>query len=105
MLRLFNACILSYEVGAYKPDQKIFEAALETAGSRPQECIFIDDIDHYTEAPETWASTPTHLQRPETGAVSEELKIIKNRFPHNIPVYGFFICAGTWFHSTVNKMY
>jgi HAD superfamily hydrolase (TIGR01509 family) len=50
VLRLFNAWILSYKVGVYKPDQKIFEAALASASARPQECIFIDDIEHYTEA-------------------------------------------------------
>jgi len=50
VLRLFNAWILSYQVGVYKPDQKIFEAALASASAKPQECIFIDDIEHYTEA-------------------------------------------------------
>jgi HAD superfamily hydrolase (TIGR01509 family) len=50
VLRLFNAWILSYQVGVCKPDQKIFEAALASASARPQECIFIDDIENYTEA-------------------------------------------------------
>jgi HAD superfamily hydrolase (TIGR01509 family) len=50
VLRLFNSLILSYEVGAYKPEKKIFEAALSSASARAQECIFIDDIAHYTEA-------------------------------------------------------
>ncbi len=50
VLRLFNAWILSYEVGVHKPDKKIFETALASSSSRPQECIFIDDIDLYTKA-------------------------------------------------------
>jgi putative hydrolase of the HAD superfamily len=50
VLRLFNSLILSYEVGAYKPEKEIFEAALASASAKPQECIFIDDIEHYTEA-------------------------------------------------------
>ncbi len=50
VLKLFNAWILSYEVGVYKPDRKIFEAALASASARPQECIFIDDIEQYTDA-------------------------------------------------------
>lgn len=50
VLRLFDAWILSYEVGMCKPDQQIFEAALTSASACPQECIFIDDIEHYTEA-------------------------------------------------------
>ena len=50
VLNLFDAFILSYEVGVYKPDQTIFELALNRASARPQECIFIDDIEQYTEA-------------------------------------------------------
>ncbi len=50
VLRRFDAWILSYEVGACKPDRAIFEAALARAGARPQECIFIDDIEQYTDA-------------------------------------------------------
>jgi len=53
VLRHFDAWILSYEVGACKPDRKIFEAALARANARPQECVFIDDIEHYTEAART----------------------------------------------------
>jgi len=50
VLKFFNACILSYETGTYKPEKEIFEAALSRASARPQECIFIDDIEQYTEA-------------------------------------------------------
>jgi len=50
VLKLFNAFILSYETGAYKPEKKIFETALSRASARPQECVFIDDIEEYTKA-------------------------------------------------------
>jgi putative hydrolase of the HAD superfamily len=50
VLSLFNTFILSYKIGVYKPDRTIFEAALANASARPQECIFIDDIEQYTDA-------------------------------------------------------
>jgi len=50
VLGRFDAWILSYEVGACKPERKIFEAALDRAGALPQQCIFIDDIADYTQA-------------------------------------------------------
>jgi glucose-1-phosphatase len=50
VLRHFDAWILSYEIGACKPDRKIFTAALKRAAARPEQCVFIDDIPQYTEA-------------------------------------------------------
>jgi putative hydrolase of the HAD superfamily len=52
VLKLFDHWILSYEVGVYKPDRKIFDTALASASAWPQECIFIDDIKQYTAAAE-----------------------------------------------------
>lgn len=39
----FEQLILSYEVGAMKPEAKIYDAAIEAAGVRPEEIFFIDD--------------------------------------------------------------
>ena len=50
VLRCFNDWILSYKVGACKPDKQIFEAALASASATAQECIFIDDISLYADA-------------------------------------------------------
>ena len=36
--------MLSYEVGALKPDDKIYREAIQRAGCRPEECFFTDDI-------------------------------------------------------------
>jgi putative hydrolase of the HAD superfamily len=41
--RRFETTILSYEVGSMKPDARIYQAALEATGSRPEECFFTDD--------------------------------------------------------------
>ena len=42
--KLFDRLILSYEVGEMKPDRKIFEKAVNGLDVRPDEIIFIDDI-------------------------------------------------------------
>ena len=39
----FDTLILSHELGILKPDQKIYQIALERLKVKPEECIFIDD--------------------------------------------------------------
>lgn len=43
VVQRFDDTVLSYEVGAMKPEPKIYHAALEMAGSKPEECFFTDD--------------------------------------------------------------
>lgn len=50
LLESFDRLVLSYEVGACKPEQKIFEAALEAIECHPQECLYTDDIADYVHA-------------------------------------------------------
>lgn len=49
-LKHFDGYVLSYEVGARKPERKIFEKALELAGCQKTECFYIDDILSNIEA-------------------------------------------------------
>ncbi len=44
LLRHFEYCVLSYEVGAMKPSARIFEDAIAHAGCAAEECFFIDDL-------------------------------------------------------------
>lgn len=46
----FDAFVLSYEVGAMKPDPRIYEAAVAAARCAPPECFFTDDIPDYIAA-------------------------------------------------------
>jgi putative hydrolase of the HAD superfamily len=48
-LKSFDGYVLSYEVGARKPEKKIYEKALEIAGCRKDECFYTDDILSYIE--------------------------------------------------------
>jgi len=50
VLGLFDAAVLSHEVGAAKPSPAIYEAALAKAGCRPEECFYTDDIEEYVAA-------------------------------------------------------
>jgi len=49
-LESFDARVLSYEVGARKPDTRIFEAALAAAAARPERCMYFDDLEENIEA-------------------------------------------------------
>ena len=69
ILQAFPRRVLSYEVGACKPDPKIFEAAAEAAGCPPAECFYVDDIPEYVSAARqlgfdavVYGNTPTLIQ-------------------------------------------
>jgi FMN phosphatase YigB (HAD superfamily) len=47
---LFDAIILSFEVGFTKPDPRIFMLACERLRAAPSEAVLIDDIASYAEA-------------------------------------------------------
>lgn len=50
VLKLFDHKILSFKVGAWKPDEKIFQSALSVAKCSPQECLYIDDVPEFIES-------------------------------------------------------
>jgi HAD superfamily hydrolase (TIGR01509 family) len=47
--RLLAGAILSYEVGARKPQREIFQAATERAGVQPERAGFIDDMAEHVD--------------------------------------------------------
>lgn len=49
VLERFDELVLSYQVGAVKPEAKIFETALTKIGCAPKECFYTDDIMEYVE--------------------------------------------------------
>ncbi|MDA0834012.1 MAG: HAD family phosphatase [Planctomycetota bacterium] len=50
VLDRFDDFVLSYEVGAMKPEPAIFEAALSKIKCAPEECFYTDDIAEYIDA-------------------------------------------------------
>jgi len=50
VLEKFDGLVLSYEVGAVKPERAIYERALAVAGTAPERTVFFDDVTRYAEA-------------------------------------------------------
>jgi glucose-1-phosphatase len=50
LLGHFDEFVLSYEVGALKPERRIYEEAVRRAGVPAEETFFTDDIPRYVEA-------------------------------------------------------
>ncbi len=44
LLDRFDATVLSYQIGALKPEPEIYEAALKEINCKPREAFFIDDM-------------------------------------------------------------
>lgn len=43
VLHLFDAAVISTQVGATKPDRRMYEAILSALNARPEDCLFVDD--------------------------------------------------------------
>jgi putative hydrolase of the HAD superfamily len=57
---LFDAVVISAEVGMRKPEERIFRLAAELLGLEPEECVFIDDIRDNVAAAEAAGLTGVH---------------------------------------------
>jgi FMN phosphatase YigB (HAD superfamily) len=49
VLQFMDERVTSFETGAMKPDDRIFQAALEKSGCSPNECFYTDDIMAYVD--------------------------------------------------------
>ncbi|MDH4271136.1 MAG: HAD family phosphatase, partial [Candidatus Aminicenantes bacterium] len=68
--QIFDAYVLSYEVGLMKPELAIYFEAGRRAGVEPQECVFIDDLADNVEAARGAGMHGLHYT-PETDLASE----------------------------------
>ncbi len=62
----FDAMIISAEVGAAKPDPKIFKIALEQFGVSPKEAVFVDDVYENIKGCEKAGMKGIHFKDLET---------------------------------------
>lgn len=46
-VKLFDAVVLSFEIGTVKPHPKAYHAICDKLGVAPEEAVFIDDIERY----------------------------------------------------------
>ena len=75
---LFDVHVLSYRVGAAKPDPAIYQAAANEAGVAPREIFFTDDVPGHVEAAR--ASGFDAVEFASTPALVEGLRARSIRF-------------------------
>jgi epoxide hydrolase-like predicted phosphatase len=45
LAQLFDGVVISGEVGIRKPSRRIYVMGAEAIGLRPEECVFVDDLE------------------------------------------------------------
>ncbi len=50
ILKIFDYRVLSYRIHAMKPHPKIYLEAVKLCGVKPEECVYIDDIEEFANA-------------------------------------------------------
>jgi putative hydrolase of the HAD superfamily len=79
---LFDAVVISCEVGLRKPDERIYRHAAAALGLDPAECVFVDDIAPNVRAAEAVGMVGIHHVAPdETVTRLEELFHVPLRAP------------------------
>jgi putative hydrolase of the HAD superfamily len=71
---LFDAYVLSYEVGRMKPHPEIYEEALKKARFPAQQCVFIDDLPENIEGAHSMGMSGI-LYRPQIDLEAELKKL------------------------------
>jgi putative hydrolase of the HAD superfamily len=71
---LFDAVVISGEIGLHKPQPEIYRMAAERLGVEPESCVFVDDLRENVHGAERVGMT-AHLHRDPEGTVArlEEL--------------------------------
>lgn len=62
---IFDVVVASVDVGLAKPDEAIFRLALDRLAIRPEEALFIDDMDRNTTAAERLGIQTILFETPE----------------------------------------
>ena len=61
---LFDAWVISAEVGMRKPEERIFRHAAGLLGLPPEQCVFIDDIEANIDAADALGMVGVHHREP-----------------------------------------
>lgn len=62
---LFDAIIISAEVGVMKPDERIYRLALEQLGVSPEQAVFLDDFERNVQGAKKVGMKAIHFRGPE----------------------------------------
>jgi putative hydrolase of the HAD superfamily len=75
---MFDATVISGEVGLHKPQPEIFRLAARRVGAAPEHCVFVDDLRENCEGAEAVGMTSVlHRDPADTVARLEELLGVK----------------------------
>jgi putative hydrolase of the HAD superfamily len=69
---LFTACLYSFEVGIGKPQKSIYNLLLKRIGEKPENCLFIDDMEKNVLAAQELGFTT--IQFTTSAALHSELR-------------------------------
>ena len=61
---LFNAAVISTQVGAIKPDRRMYEAILKALDAAPEDCLFVDDRACNLEGATAMGMRAVQMARP-----------------------------------------
>jgi epoxide hydrolase-like predicted phosphatase len=74
---LFDAVVISGDVGLHKPQPEIYELGAERLGVRPSECVFVDDLRENVAGAEAVGMTAI-LHRDPEATISELRRLFAN---------------------------
>lgn len=63
LLELFDTAVISCEIGAQKPSEKMYATICELMEVAPEDCIFVDDLTANLEGAEKYGMTGVHMCR------------------------------------------
>ena len=61
-VELFDEVVLSYQVGAIKPDPIMYQTIADKLGVLPEECLYIDDQERYVQGARDIGMTAIHFR-------------------------------------------
>lgn len=73
---LFDAVVISGEVGLHKPEPEIYRLAAERVGLAPEECVFLDDLKENCAGAEAVGMTAV-LHRGSDGSLPELERLLE----------------------------
>lgn len=71
---VFDAVVVSGEVGVGKPDARVYRLVARELGTTPQRCVFVDDVARYVRAAAAVGMTGVHHRDVESTV--EELEVL-----------------------------
>ena len=72
----FDFIIISYQTGFHKPQEEIYKIAISKSKFKPEECLFIDDLEHNLEPAKKLGMQTLFFKNPKQ--IKENLKEILN---------------------------